>query len=103
MEYTEVLNLIENFGFPIACVIALAVFVFIIYRDNNTAHNNTVTQIQENNKEREQKLYDEIDKNREVIAQAISTISMYAERLDVIQSDIKDIKTDVIRIDEKLN
>ena len=37
----------------------------------------------------------EIRENREVNAKAIETIAHYAEKLDSIQSDIKEIKQDV--------
>ena len=46
---------------------------------------------------------EEIAKNREVNAAAIETIAKYAEKLDIIQSDINEIKTDVIKISEKIN
>ena len=99
MEYTELVKIIETFGFPIACVIAMGVFIFIIYRDTNKTNKENITQLQESSKEREEKLYDEIGRNREVISQAISTIAKYAEKLEIIQNDIKEIKSDVIRID----
>ena len=53
--------------------------------------------------EREEKLYEEIARNREVNASAIETISKYAEKLEVIQNDVSEIKTDIIKIAEKIN
>ena len=99
MDFSQIEQLISTFGFPIACVIALGIFVFIIYKDTTKNHKEDIATMQE----RENLLYQEIGKNREVIAQAIATISKYAEKLDVIQSDVNEIKTDVIKITEKLN
>ena len=46
-------------------------------------------------KEREEKLYEEIKQNREINAKAIETISHYAEKLESIQEDVKEIKNDL--------
>lgn len=46
-------------------------------------------------KEREDKLYTELARSREVNSKAIETMAHYAEKLDVIRKDIKDIKTDI--------
>lgn len=86
MDVAAITTLISTLGFPIAAVIALAFFVFRIYRKSE---------------EREALLMEEIQKTREVNAQAIETIAHYAEKLDTIQNDIKDIKTDITVIMSK--
>jgi preprotein translocase subunit YajC len=96
------IQLLESFGLPVAIIVALGFFIYKIYTDTTKQNKETVTQMQEKCQAREEKLYDEIGKNREVITQAIATISKYAEKLDVIQSDVNEIKTDVIKITEKL-
>lgn len=73
-------ELITTVGFPIACVIAMGLFIYNIYKKSE---------------DREDKLMYEIQKTREVNAQAIETIAHYAEKLDTIQEDIKDIKQEV--------
>ena len=73
-------ELISTVGFPIACVIAMGIFIFKIYKKSE---------------DREEKLMIEIGKTREVNAQAIETIAHYAEKLDTIQQDINEIKTDI--------
>lgn len=80
METTVFIELIGTLGFPIACVIALGFFVWKIYKRSET---------------REDALMVEIGKTREVNAQAIETIAHYAEKLDTIQEDVKDIKADI--------
>ena len=52
-------------------------------------------QVQARCKEREEKLYEEIKENRAVNAKAIETIAHYAEKLDSIQDDVSEIKTDI--------
>ena len=99
MNWIEV---ISTLGFPIACVLAMGVFIFRIYTDMRTeketfrAENKAnMEAVQARCKEREEKLYEEIKANREVNAQAVATIGRYAEKLDVIQQDIHDIKNDI--------
>lgn len=80
MDATMALEIISTVGFPIACVIALAYFVWKIYKRSEA---------------REDALMLEIGKTREVNAQAIETIAHYAEKLDTIQEDVREIKADV--------
>lgn len=87
MEANIFLELIGTLGFPIACVIALGVFVFKIY-------NQSV--------EREKTLMAEITENRLVNEKAIETIAKYAERLTHIEENITDIKNDVTEIKTKI-
>jgi chromosome segregation ATPase len=87
MELSVILELIGSVGFPIACVLALGVFVFKIY-------NQSV--------EREKTLMAEITENRLVNEKAIETIAKYAERLTHIEDNITDIKNDVTEIKTKI-
>lgn len=80
MDIALITELIATLGFPIACVIALGVFVWKIYKRSET---------------REDSLMASIGECRAINAQAIETIAHYAEKLDTIQSDIQVIKADV--------
>ena len=53
--------------------------------------------------ENDLRFYEEIEKNREVNSKAIDTIAHYAEKLDTIQNDISEIKTDITIIMAKDN
>lgn len=53
-------------------------------------------------KEREDKLNDIIKENQKINAEAIATITLYAEKLNDIQEDIKEIKTDVTKLAVKI-
>ena len=87
MELATVVELIGTLGFPIACCLALGLFVWKIYKQSV---------------ERENKLMAEIIENRIVNEKAIETIALYAERLTHIEGNVEEIKTDVTLIKENL-
>lgn len=80
MDITIITDLIATLGFPIACVIAMGLFIYKIYQKSE---------------EREDKLLIEIEENRRINAEAIATIGKYAESLETIEEDIKVIKDDL--------
>ncbi len=103
MEFLPaILEAISTLGFPIACVVALGAFVFYIYKQTTKENAENMEKVQARCKEREDKLYEEIRENREVNAKAISTIAQYAEKLEAIQEDIREIKTDITIITSKI-
>ena len=95
-------ELIPTLGFPIVCVIAMGAFIYTIYRNTTKENAANMEAVQERCKEREEKLYQEIKENREINAKAIETIAKYAEKLEVIQNDISEIKTDVTKLAIKI-
>ncbi len=97
------IDLITSLGFPIAICIALFWFIHKIYTDTTKSNKENMDNVQERCKEREEKLYQEIAANREVNAQAIATITLYADRLDNIQRDVNEIKTNITIISEHVN
>ena len=86
MELGVIVELIGTIGFPIVCVLALGIFVYKLWQQSVT---------------REDKLMSELAECRVVNAQAIETIGHYAERLETIQEDVKEIKTDIAVIMNK--
>lgn len=84
MDIALITELIGSFGFPIALVIALCWFIMKIY-------NQSVS--------REEKLMEEIAENRAVNDKAIETLAVYAERLGVIENDVKEIKNIILTTD----
>lgn len=103
MDVNTITQLITSLGFPIVCVIAMAWFIYKFYNDGQKQNVENMEKVQARCKEREEKLYEEIKENRKVNTKAIETISKYAEKLDVIQHDVNDIKTDITIITEKLS
>lgn len=83
MDLKTVEALIASVGFPIVCVLGMGFFIWQLYKQSVV---------------REDKLTKQIDESRIVNAKAIDTIAHYAEKLDTIQQDVKEIKNDVITI-----
>lgn len=81
MDIALFVELLSTVGLPIALVIAMGLFIFKLYKDSVV---------------REEKLTTEIAENRKVNAQAIETLTLYAERLTSIETDVKEIKDIVI-------
>lgn len=92
MSLDAILNIISSVGFPIACAIALAVFIWKI-----------VIITVNNQKEREDKLYNELAECRSVNEKAIATIAQYADSLSTIKQDVGHIKNDITIINTKLD
>lgn len=95
MNVETITTLVTTLGFPIVCVIGLGAFILMIYKDTTKANEENMEKVQNRCQEREDKLFEEIKANREVNASAIATIGLYADKLDVIQSDLAEIKTDI--------
>lgn len=88
MDISLFIELIGTIGFPIACVLALGLFVYKLWQQSV---------------EREKTLMTEIAENRLVNEKAIETIAHYANRLDAIQQDIGEIKNDIVIITTKID
>ena len=81
MDINMILEIVSTLGLPIALVIVMGWFIYKLYKDSV---------------KREEKLTQEITETRQVNAKAIETIALYAERLTVIETDVKEIKDIVI-------
>lgn len=91
----ELISLIPTLGFPIVAVIAMAIFIFIIYKNTTKENKENMAAVQARCQAREDKLYEEIKENRAINAQAMAILAQYAERLEVIQSDVSEIKQEI--------
>ena len=85
MDIAMIGDLISNFGFPIVLVLAMGLFIWKMYQQSVT---------------REEKLMNEIAECRVVNEKAIETLSIYAERIGVIEADVKEIKSIIIKDDD---
>lgn len=83
MEWTQ---FISEFGFPISTCIALAWFVWNLYKASER---------------REEKLMNELGESRKINAQFASICQTYTTKLDSIEHDVKVIKDDVVSIMNK--
>lgn len=84
MEIGVVTEIIATLGFPIACVLALGIFVYQLWKQSVT---------------REEKLMEEITENRVVNTKFAEIIGQYEVTLGEIKSDVKDIK-DTLQISQ---
>ena len=87
MELAVIVELIGTLGFPIVCVLALGIFVYQLWKQSA---------------EREKTLMAEIAENRLVNQKAIETISQYAERLNHIEDNLTEVKSDVVYIKDRI-
>lgn len=85
---TLLLEAIPTVGFPIVCVVALAIFISKIYKASEL---------------REANLMAEIKETRKINAQAIETITKYADSIETMKGDIGEIKTDVAILTAKVD
>ena len=85
MDIAMIGDLISNFGFPIVLVLAMGLFIWKMYQQSVT---------------REDKLMNELAECRAVNEKAIETLSVYAERIGVIEADVKEIKSIIIKDDD---
>lgn len=103
MEFNTIISLIGTLGFPIVACLVMGWFIFKIYKNTTAENAKNMEAVQARCAEREEKLYGEIDKCREINAQAIATLTLYAERIGVIEDDLKEVKADVNRICNKID
>lgn len=87
---TFFVEIIPTVGFPILCCGALGWFVYKFYTDS-----------QQQNEEREEKLYSQLEKQTEINGKFAQIIEQYEVKLDTIQTDISEIKTDMAVIMSK--
>ena len=85
MDITMIGDLISNFGFPIVLVLAMGLFIWKMYQQSVT---------------REDKLMNELAECRVVNEKAIETLSIYAERIGIIEADVKEIKSIITKDDD---
>ena len=88
-------ELIPTLGFPIICVIGLGWFIYKIYTDTTKQNAENMEKVQARCQEREDKLYTQLEKQNEINGRFANIIAQYDVKLDTIQNDIAEIKTDV--------
>lgn len=92
----QVLQAITTVGFPIFCALGMGWFIYKIYVNTTEQNKENMEKVQARCAEREEKLYDYIDKAQEINGQAIATINLYADKLDTIATDVKEIKDKLV-------
>ena len=93
---TLIAELIPSLGFPIVCVIGLGWFIYKIYKDTTKQNNDNMAAVQSRCKEREERLYEQLEKQNEINGRFAEIIAQYEIKLDNIQTDINEIKSVII-------
>lgn len=88
-------ELIPTLGFPIICVLGLGWFIYKIYGDTTRQNAENMEKVQARCQEREDKLYKQLEKQNEINGSFAAIIAQYDIKLNTIQKDIDEIKTDV--------
>ena len=97
MDMTQIVGLIGTLGFPIVACLVMGWFIFKIYKNTTEENARNMEAVQNRCLEREERLNEQIAKCQEVNAQAIATIAVYTERLGIVEQDVRDIKTTLLR------
>lgn len=100
---TDVVQIIQTLGFPIACVVALGVFLYkIINRDKDEAADREARLIDVNEKISDslQKVADTINEQNHVNSELSETNRML---VDKIEGKLDSIDTDIQQVLERLN
>lgn len=97
MDFAMILEFISTLGFPVACVVAMAAFIFHIYKQTTADNAANMEKVQQRCKEREDKLYTQLEKQNEINGRFAEIIAQYEIKLDNIQTDINDIKSVVMK------
>lgn len=95
MDFAAIVELIPSLGFPIICVLVLGWFIYKIYNDTTKQNVENMEKMQARCQEREDKLYTQLEKQNEINGKFAAIIAQYDVKLDTIQKDIDEIKTDV--------
>lgn len=95
MDFNSVINAISNVGFPITLAVVFGYLIWKLGKKINDTAEKNMAELQKQSSEREEKLYKELSSCRKINDKAIETIAHYAEKLDTIQSDVKEIKNDI--------
>nr|DAI07474.1 MAG TPA: holin family protein [Caudoviricetes sp.] len=91
MDVNTIQTAISTLGFPVVCVLFLGWFIWKIWMSQ-----------QDQNKEREDKLYEYLGKAQAVNEQLTKTNSEFVEVLHSYKSDLDTIKNDVTEIKQNM-
>lgn len=88
MDAQTIQSLISTLGFPIVCSIGLAIFVFKIWKAQREDNNAQLAKMSESCLEREERLYQQMDKYNEILSDAVETLAKIDTRISVLEEAI---------------
>lgn len=92
----QIVQLIGDLGFPMACVLGLGAFIFRIYSDTTAENKANLAEVEGKAAEREERLYSFIEESQRINGEFAVIIKGHEEKLSAIQEDITAIKEKVI-------
>lgn len=84
----DIVKIILELGFPIACVLVMAVFIHELYKDSVAREDNLNKQIKE---------------SQEINAKFAEVLTKYDSKLDSINDKLDEIAQDVIILTDRLD
>ena len=87
----DAVDIIDNVGFPIFCVIALGALVWLGFKH-----------ITQNNSNREAKLYEMLGETRKELDEAININAQFVSVLNDLKNDISELQNDIAKIQNTL-
>lgn len=88
MDAQTIQSLISTLGFPIVCSIGLAIFVFKIWKAQREDNNAQLAKMSESCLEREERLYQQMDKYNEILSDAVETLAKIDTRISVLEKTV---------------
>lgn len=88
MDAQTIQTLISTLGFPIVCSIGLAIFVFKIWKAQREDNNAQLAKMSESCLEREERLYQQMDKYNEILSDAVETLAKIDTRISVLEKTV---------------
>lgn len=89
MDFNTVQQLITTLGFPIVCVLGLSWFVYKVWKDSREDMKQQMQRLEQDSKERENKLYEQIDKFGESLNSFNATLIKIDTRLDYLEKEYR--------------
>ena len=102
MELSSFSKMVTQVGFPITVAIISLYAIYLIIKHYTELNEKNLIYIQKRSEEREEKLTHELREGRKINAEAINTIRRYADRLDKIEEDVDNIRTNIETIKAKI-
>ena len=85
MDAQAIQTLISTLGFPIACSIGLGIFIFKIWKAQREDNNTQLAKMSESCSEREERLYQQMDKYNQILSDAVETLAKIDTRISVLE------------------
>ena len=88
MDIATLTSLIAEVGFPIVAVIAMAYFIFTVYKNTIAQHEKQLEQVMTNCQAREDKLFEQIDKFGDTLNSFNTTLIKIDARLEAVEHSL---------------